>query len=99
MISRGYEKLFYVSSGKFDPSRSFDVEMAGITSPNENYRIERNRTRFSLNNVSVFEYVISGILSVRARSIPSRREISIISTAVTAINIGQIPRIRTLKYG
>lgn len=60
MISRGYEKLFYVSSGKFDPSRSFDVEMAGITSPNENYRIERNRTRFSLNNVSVFEYVISG---------------------------------------
>lgn len=60
MISRGYEKLFYVSSGKFDPSKSFDVEMAGITSPNENYRIERNRTRFSLNNVSVFEYVISG---------------------------------------
>ena len=60
MISRGYEKLFYVSSEKFDPSKSFDIEMAGITSPNDNYRIERNRTRMSLNNVSVFEYVISG---------------------------------------
>lgn len=60
MIARGFEKLFFVSSDKFDPSKSFDVEMAGVTSPNENYRIERNRTRMNLNNVSVFEYVISG---------------------------------------
>lgn len=61
-INKRVENVIYRSPDKADPSKSFDIEMCGVTIPSEGYYMERDRLdKNDPRLVSIFEYVTEGV--------------------------------------